>query len=363
MKESANLMSGTYNAIYYAEAYFLLPEEFESYEAFREDLLKKELPAHYEMTALRENHNVPCSSVIKGQSMAPYFLCGYHDEPVPVVITSPEDLYPVRVEVMDQAAYNAKLRAVINRVCPGCLRFKPLSNRVQSLNGHFEEMTLDGVCVFRQETKPSPRIFHDHLFYFGGFFKHFGYGGEDAQQMRENIQQRFYVRYADAALQEEKDCKTLVLRCRKNELLAPVLTKAIAHYIDEISKGTYRICLAEDFEITEAVLAELLDAKNREAFRKECKKYGVSLAVLRYDADAEEKMRDSLEGLVDHFWLFPLLRKPGETWLLVADTANFLKDLRYRSPFMEACHAGVDVFDQYRDARYEISFAMKETEI
>ena len=351
------------NAIYYEDAYFLLPEEFDSFDAFLTDLKGKALPAQYSMTVLRENHNVRCYSVIKGQSMAPYFLSGYHDDPVPVEIDDPENVYPATVEVMDQAQYNAKLREVINRVCPGCLRFKPLSNRVQSLNGHFEEMTLDGVCVFRQETKPSPRAFHDHLFSFGGFFRQFNFSENDAQQMHEKIKQWFYVRYADAVLEEEHGIKTLILQCKKKELLAPVLTNAISHYIQEISGGTYRIRQAEEFRCTEETLKQLLSQENREAFRKDCKKYGVSIAVLRYDADAAEKINSSLKTLVDHFWLFPLVQTAGEVYFLVADTTCVLKELRYRAPLMQAHNASADVFDQYRDVRYQISFDMRKTEL
>jgi len=351
------------NAIYYGEAYFLLPEGFESYEAFLEDLKGQELPAQYDMTALRENHNLRCSSVIKGQSMAPYFLSGYHDDPIPVLIDDPENVYPLTVEVMDQAQYNTRLREVINRVCPGCLRFKPLSNRVQSLNGHFEEMTLDGVCVFRQETKPSPRAFHDHLFSFGGSFLRFDRREDDPQKMHEKLKMWFYVRYADVALEEENRVKILTVQCKKKELLAPVLTNAIGCYMDKISDGTYRIRLAEEFCCTKETISQLLAPENREAFRKDCKKYGVSIAVLRYDADAEEKVRTSLKPLVDHFWLFPLVQEAGEEYFLVADTTYFLKELRYRSPFLQTHNASVDIFDQYRDTHYQISFDMEKNEL
>lgn len=351
------------NAIYYEGMYYLLPREFENYDMFIQDLCEKSLPVQYQMVALPEDHQTRNFTVIKGRSMAPYFLSGYHDEPSVVSITDPEDVYPVEVEVMDQDEYNAKLREVINRVCPGCLRFKPLSNRVQSLNGHFEEMTLDGVCVFRQESKPAPRIFHDHLFSFGGFFKRFNYAAKNAQEMHDSIKQWFYVRYADAALCEESGGKTLTLRCKKNELLAPILTNAISQYTEKISEGTYHIRLAEDYICTKSVLAELLTEKNSETFRKECKKYGVSLAILVYDELATEKVRHSLKELVDHFWIFPLLQSSGKDYYLVADTSYVLKALRYRSPLLKAHHAYVSFFDQFKNARYQVSFDMTQTQL
>lgn len=352
-----------HNAIYYEGMYLLLPEEFPDYEVFLQDLRGKALPAQYRMVVLREDHKVRNFTVIKGRSMVPYFLSGYHDEPSLITIAKPDDVYPVHVEVMEQTEYNAQLREVINRVCPGCLRFKPLSNRVQSLNGHFKEMTLDGICVFRQESKPAPRIFHNLLFSFGGFFKRFDYASKNAQEIHDNIKQWFYIRYADAILEDENYHKTLTLRCKKSELLAPILTDAISRYIEEISDSTYHIRLAEDFCCTEDTLAELLTEKNSETFRKECKKYGVSLAVLEYDKLASEKVRHSLQALVDHFWIFPLIQTNGREYYLVADTSHVLKELRYRSPLLQAYHASVDIFDQYKNTRYQISFDMKQNQI
>lgn len=350
-----------HNAIYYEGTYYLLPKEFDNYEMFIQNLQDKALPAQYCMIELREDHKARNFSVIKGRSMAPYFLSGYHDNPVVVTIENCENVYPVHVEVMDQVEYNAQLREVINRVCPGCLRFKPLSNRVQSLNGHFEEMTLDGVCVFRQESKPAPRSFHNHLFSFGGFFVRFDYASINAQEMSNNIKQWFYVRYANALLEEIDGHKVLTLHCKQNELLAPILAKAISQYIEKISAGTYHIRLAADYCCTENILTELLLNQNSETFRKDCKKYGVSLAVLEYDDHASDKVRHSLKELVDHFWLFPLLQTNGKDYYLVADTAYVLKELRYRSPLLQAHHANVSIFDQYKNSHYQISFDMKQT--
>lgn len=350
-----------YNAIFYDNSYYLLPKDFSDYAAFMHDLHQRTLPAQYSLVMLLEDHQIRNHTIIKGRSMAPYFLSGYHDESCTVTITSRDEVYPVHVDIMDQDEYNARLREVVNRVCPGCLRFKPLSNRVQSLNGHFEEISLDGTCVFRQESKPAPRSFHHHLFSFGGFFKRFHYAENDAARMIADIQSRFYARYADAVLEEENDRKILTLCCRKNELLTPILTEAISHYIDHISEGTYHIRLSDGFTCTEDDLKELLAEKNSERFRKECQKYGVSLAVLNYDAQASEQIRRSLKPLIDHFWLFPLLRTDGRDTYLVADTSWVLKELRYRAPLLQTYQTSVDVFDQYKNSHYEISFHMEHT--
>ena len=146
-----------YQGFYYKEQYMLLPKGFETFDAFMADLRSKELPARYETEVLVDDHHARNYTVIKGRSMAPYFLSGYHDDPCTIQITYPDEVYPVQVELMDQTEYNTRLRELINGYCPGCTKFKPLSNRVQSLNGHFEELPLDGTCLYREEIKPSRR--------------------------------------------------------------------------------------------------------------------------------------------------------------------------------------------------------------
>ncbi len=352
-----------YNAIYYHEMYLLLPQEFQNYDAFIHDLRLRNLPAQYPMIVLLENHRIPSYSVQKGMSMAPYFLSGYHDEPSMVTIENPEDVYPVSVKIMDQATYNAALREVINQVCPGCLRFKPLTNRVQSLNGHFEEMTLDGVCVCRQNSKPAPRRFRNHLFSFGGFFVKFRYAEIDAEEMRYKIKRWFYLSCPEANLSEEDSQKILILHTKKNDFLAPLLVEALSRYIDKIYGGSYHIHGVEKLNCTEDLLMGLLAEENAEAYRKACKKYGISLGRLTCDEAGEEKVWASLKPLIDHFWLFPLVRDKGSVWFLIADTAETLKELRYRSPLLKTYHTSIDIYDQYRNARYEIAFEMNRTPI
>ena len=164
-----------YNAFYYEDNYYLLPDGYSDCQSFIDAVRQGSLPMEFCAVALRENHNVNNSRVVKGCSMAPYFLTGYHDESCQIVISNVEDVYPVHATLLSQEAYNAKLRELILEKCPGCLRYSPLSNRVQSLNGHFEEMSLDGVCLFRQETRPEPRSFRRNLFSLGGFYRNFNY--------------------------------------------------------------------------------------------------------------------------------------------------------------------------------------------
>ena len=220
-------------AVYCNGTYFLLPEEYADYESFKAYLQSAQMPVTVKAVVLRENHKIPCWTVFKGESIAPYFLSGYHDEPSTVQISDASDVYPTAVEIMDQDTYNARLRKLIEGYCPGCKRFKPLTNRVQSLNGHHGEISLDGVCFFRYETNPSPRIFHDLLFSFGGFFKRNHYAQLGPEDIREKLTW-LYLRFRSLDLQDTEDGRLLRVECKKKELLTPILVPFLSDYLNGI---------------------------------------------------------------------------------------------------------------------------------
>lgn len=345
------------NAVYYNELYLLLPNEYPDFASFKAFLDNAQMPVDVSMVVLREDHRIPYWSVRKGESIAPYFLSGYHDEPSLVRFQDSENVYPVTVEIMDQDTYNTRLREVINGYCPGCKRFKPLTNRVQSLNGHHEEITLNGVCFYRYETNPSPRDFHSNLFSFGGFFKRCNWQNEDSATIKEKLAY-LYLRYKSAELTESNGQKTLTLECKKGELLAPILTQFVSEYVTSVLDENYIIALKEEFACTEEYLLKVLSTDNQEAFRKECKKYGVSIGVLEYDASAADRIHASLNELEAHYHMHPLVCTPGKNYYLFTDTSYVLKELHYRTPILEAYGASVAVYDQYSNTRYRISFDM-----
>ncbi len=347
-----------YNAFYYEDNYYLFPNIFPDYCSFLDAVHNGPLPMELHAIHLREDHGVRNFSVTKGRSMAPYFLLGYNDALCSIVITNADNIYPVQAEVYSQEEYNAKLRELILKTCPGCLRYKPLSNRVQSLNGHFEEMSLDGVCLFRQETKPSPRVFHDHLFSFGGFYMRFNFFDKSASEMLDELKTWFYVRYANAELIDGGAHKDLILTGRKNELLLPILTNAISNYLEGITNHAYRIRYIDQLSDIQKWFDNAVSDENKLTFQKECKKYGVSLGVLKYDSDVAEKIRKSLQPLVEHFWMFPLFQTDGKEYYLLADTSYVLKELRYRSPMLQSHHGRIGIYGQQGNKSYKISFDM-----
>ena len=191
----------------------------------------------------------------------------------------------------------------------------------------------------------------------------FDYAGQNAQEMQDSIKERFYLRYADAVLQKESERKVLTLTCRKKELLPPVLTVAISRYVDHISADTYHIQLSDAFDCTVSVLSGLLSEENDEVFRKECKKYGVSLGIMEYDEAASDIVWESLQPLVEHFWIFPLTQMPGKCYCLITDLSQVLKELRYRSPLLQTYNTTVSVYDQYNRRKYQISYEMNQSPV
>lgn len=352
-----------YQGFYYKEQYMLLPEGFADFDAFLADLKEKELPGRYETVVLVEDHHARNYTVIKGVSMVPYFLSGYHDDLCTIQIDCPEEVYPVQVERMDQAEYNARLRELINDYCPGCTKFKPLSNRVQSLNGHFEELPLDGTCLFREEAKPSRREFHTPLFFFGGAMKRSQGKNPDLDSLMYDLTSRLYLRYQNAELTDGASGKIITVSCKKKELLSPLLTNTLEVYTTNVTWETCIVRPAVPFICTEEAILDLLSEKKQENYRKECKQYGVSLGCLEFDPNAQEEVQASLSELVKHYWLFPLLEAPGKIWYLVTDHSHVLKELRFRSPLLHAHNATFTEYDQFDNLKYEIGFLMKRTQV
>lgn len=353
----------THQGFYYKEQYMLLPPGFETFDSFMADLRCHKLPAQYETYVLVEDHHASVHSVTKGVSMAPYFLFGNHDDLCQIQIAYPDEVYPVQVELMDQKEYNDRLRVLINSYCPGCIKFKPLSNRVQSLNGHFEELPLDGTCLYREEIKPSRRSMHSHLFSIGGDFKRDGHRYQDAERILQALSIWMYLKYENGYLTEDLHSRYLTVNCKKKELLSPLITNALETYTSRVTPDICIVGLAEPYICTEATIQNLLAEKNRDIYRKECKKHGLSLGCLEFDPDAQEEIRESLGELFKHYWLFPLVEQPGKIWYLVTDHSYVLKELRFRSPLLQAKNAFFTEYDQYDNLRYEIGFLMKRIQV
>lgn len=268
-------------AIFHMGSYYLLPEEFPTFEAFIADLRSHELPATYRLLRLKEENRITDSGkVVPGVCMAPCFLSGYKDWYADVRLDSPDDVYPVEAERIPLKEYDRRLREAIARTCGGCLGCKPPTARAQSLQSYRERLSLNGVCFFRHEEKPAPRAFADGLGWLGGGFIRLRYAQKDAEELRELIRQHTRILCESAEKVELPDGSgQLNVTLKKKELLPPYLMLAIGHYIHGLT-GSFRIA-APTPEVTSKALLALV--AQGEAFRAECKKYGAALAFLTWN--------------------------------------------------------------------------------
>ena len=341
-------------AVYYRELYFLLPEGYADFEAFKAAVAAGPKPFAVKAVVLREDHKIPNRGVEKGVCMAPYFLTGYHDGLSLLSIADAEALYPAQAELLSQEEYNARLRALVTGFCPGCTRYKALTDRVQSLNGHFEEIALDGFCAFREESKLAPRVLRQKLFSFGWFWKEFKYGEKDAEGLGKQLKEMLYLRLDQPVLRSENGEKRW--KGRTQNAFDAQIGEVVSAYVQTVLDPGYRI----EAEFTGAGRGCFSDSAGSENFRKACKKYGVSLLTLLCPPEGEEKLARSLEELIKRWVLFPLEREEGCRRFLALDTAEVLKALHYRLPMLRTLHLEAELAGQYSEKRYAFGETMQE---
>ena len=345
-------------AFYYREAYYLLPDTFGSVDELKAHL--KEFPSAITVRKLTEDHRIR-SIIQKGICIAPYFYNEYGIPKTTLVIEDTEDIYSVEVTLLSQAEYNERLREVVLSFCPGCCRYKPLTNRVQSLNGHFEEISLNSVCFYRQERKPSPRVFRDMLHGFGGLAYHIDPAAENAEQALDFIKRVMYLKYRHGEKMPDKP--VLKVECAP-DFFSEQLTASLSDYIEKHLDFTeFRLSCEPVNSVTKERIETLLMPEKTVYFQKECRKYGVSVARMGFDAGATEKVKRSIEPLLYNDYARLVYEEDGALYFLLLDQCSFIKKLHFRSPFLQSCHSKIEIHDQYGKQSYTISFDMVREDI
>ena len=340
-------------AIYYREHYYKLLDGVD-FDAF-----KAGLPAEVELTELCENYGLTGPRDL-GISLAPYFISGYEKAAEKVQIDAPGEVYPVDVEILTQEEYNARLREMICEYCPGCRNYKPLSKNVRSLNGHFGEITLDKICFYRWEMKPSPRFFRHLLWGMGGLWRHWLPTEKPLENLMDDFKSWFYMKYESGEFSAEN--KNLFVIKHKKDFFLSVLTQILSEYIESWLYYTeFRLKDSDETAFTEDDVQELLTEAKIEKFRKECKKYGVSLAMLEFPESAREEIEGSLAEHVKHNLFYAVCRAEGKTYYMLTDTPVALKELYFRFPMLEHHGAAVTVYSQADTRKYKIDREMKYT--
>lgn len=339
-------------AFYYHEHYYLLPDGYDSVEA-----LRAAAPVTVNAVPLLEDNHQPTGRGQMGICIAPYFIKGYTEIPEPVTIDVPADLYAVRVERLTQDEYDARLREVLTAGCPGCVRYKPITEKRSSLNGHFEEMSLDGVCFYRLETKPSPREFLFHIQCIGGDWYREPPAARGIDRLLYGMQLR-YLTYESAEWEDDTK-KTLILH-HKPDLMMSILTEVLARYSALVDFDGFRVKDADPYSFDRGDLDALL-ANKKGYFVKAAKKHGLSVMLLRFDPARRADVARSLSYLTEHIYMSPLCEIEGGEAMLATDTCAVLKALHFRSPELSACGLTVEVYDQYAIRRYTVGYQMEMT--
>lgn len=353
--------------------YALLPEGFSSFSEFRDYLETQAFPFVVKTVCLHEDNLDPSWPQEKGLCLAPYFLTGYADEPIDFSIPSADAVYPVCVERMDQKSYNNRLRALINEKCPGCTRYKPLSKRDISLNGHFTEMTLDGCCVYRCESKPSPRRFKALLRTSLSLWNHeyeFSYDwclNKGGIRYQENWKDWMYAKYDEVRISHIEGERGTIVQMEmhyKPDFFLRLVTDTVSRNMKYCLFHRFAVVDANGAPWREEDILQWLTSDKEDAFKKGCKKYGMAIGHLRYDSEGKAEIREALQARSLEQTLFPLCEAAeGGQYVLIADIDEVLSDLRYHAPLMSHYHTILRIYDQFGVREVTVSRHMETEQI
>ncbi len=352
-------LHGVMKGYFYLGTYFLLPEGYADEASFLQYARQAEAPLNMKAVILREDSEVGHDPYELGVCIAPYFISDYLNAPEELIIEYPGEIYPAQVELLTQQEYNDRLREQVMSHCDGCRGFGGLNENDSSLSGHFEEISLDGFCPYRWETRNSPRNFNNELYDFGSAWARFGYREYSADDVLEEIKYSLKLSYTSGMILDEGDMRTLILYSKKPTVIQTVLTDMLAKCMEEYWDERYRIRLNGRAETDEASVMALISPKKIASTRKELSKYGVKIAVLEYDKQGDDSVRLFLSGMCIENMDWILHTEPGKTICLLPGEYSVMR-LRCASPMLEIYETVVTLYDALKTVQYKVSFNMQE---
>ena len=348
-----------YNAFFCRDSYFLLPEPHCDWESFRTYLHTCGYPVTLPLTPLLENNRIRHGAELRGECMAPCFLTDGRNDPVPFTIRTPDEVYPVQVERMTTAEYNARLREVVRAYCPGCGGYSPIDDSDDSLQGHHREISLNSVCFYRWEGKDAPLCLKAELDELTEAFIKYSLGRQSISIIRSalrstmqgavSLTRRMYA--ADGVIR-------LLVSCGEGDILAPVVLAAADHFVCRATDDTVLFMSHVSGELSGETLAALLAPENRETVRASCRKHGCAIAEILWDTVTDGQVEASISRLEAKGLVYILDCEPGRCSLLLLDVPAALKGLRYRTPLLQAHGARLAVHDGNGSREYTIDFDM-----
>ncbi len=359
MSKVKNTLHGVRQGFFYLNTYFLLPDGYADEAAFLQYAHQTNAPLTVQAIILREDSEAGHDPYELGVCIAPYFIADYLKEPEELIIEYPGEVYPAQVELLTQLEYNDRLREQVMAHCAGCRGFGGLNEKDSSLSGHFEEITLDGFCPYRWETRNSPRNFNNALYDFGYAWGRYNYANQSADDLMDDIKFDLKLSYASGALVDDQNGRTLVLYCKKPSLIQTALTDILAKCISGDWEKKYHIRLNGRADIDKAAVMTLLTPKKIASTRKELSKYGVKIAILEYDSCGENSMLLFLNTLVSESLGWILHAEPGKAICLLTGEYAIMR-LRCAAPMLEPYSTIVTLYDALKTVQYKVSFGMQE---
>ena len=353
-------LHGVQNGFFYLNTYFLLPEGYADAAAFLDFARQAEAPLTVRATILPENSEAGYEPYEMGVCIAPYFIADYLKEPEEIVLEYPGEVYPVQVELLTQQEYNNRLRLQVMAHCPGCRAFGELNENDSSLSGHFEEITLDGFCPYRWETRKAPRNFNKELYEFSHSWMRWNYAQYSAEAVMDEIKYFLKLNYAFGTLTDNLIGRTLTLCSKKPNLFQTVLTDILARHVSEYLQEGYHIYLVGRAAIDEASVMPLLTPRRIASTRKELKKYGVKIAVIEYDPRGENSVMLLLHTMESESLCSILHAEPGKAVCLLTGEYAIMR-LRCASPMLEPFNTMFTLYDALKTVQYKVCFDMPET--
>lgn len=354
---TSSIPSGSYQALFYDSCYYLPAEQIDL-SALLEEARQSGEPVFVHAIELMERSDVKPVTYELGVCLAPYFISDYLSKPQTVTVLDAAQAYTVQVELLTQQEYNDRLRALVQGYCPGCRGFGGLTQNDSSLSGHFDEIALNGVCLYRWETRSRPRNFFDELANFASYWNRCGYSDYSADDVLDELKRDLKLSYTSGMIIESDGKRTLMLHVKKPTLILTALTDLLAKVVHEYWDENYTIRLNGRVESDEAAIQTLLEPKKLAALRKECGRYGVSIAELTYDPAHEAAIAAFVNASVEDGLMWKLTEKAGRMFCLFTSPDGVLVRMRYHSPMLEPCGLNVTVCDALKTTAYTISFDM-----
>jgi len=137
--------------IYYEGHYYQIPDGYASVEEL--------------INFVDFSKPVEWVELIQKTCMAPYFTEKSYQGAI-LLVEHPEFLIEIDYAMLNQVDYDAKLSALVSTKCPGCQRYE---GDAVNLEGHYDEMSLDGTCFERDENQEF--FFHYGFLYFWRTFR------------------------------------------------------------------------------------------------------------------------------------------------------------------------------------------------